>query len=426
MSLTKPQLIIFSVIAVVIIIFVLIFAGVIPGLKEKKPTQQIAAAINLWTVFDDQNFYNFSLDSFKQAHPNIQVNIRNFNNLEEYQSALLNALAAGAGPDVFMIQNGSLLKEINKLWPAPAEKYSLVNLRSHFPQVVEQDFVYQNQIYALPLSIDTLALIYNRDLFNQAGVVMPPATWEELTGMISKFVRKDGSGRFVRFGAAIGGSKKTIVNAADILDLIRLQKGSVSLSDQAGQEALAFYIQFVNAVSPYYTWDNAVSADDWEMFISGKLAMIFGYASQFREFKNRGPFLNTLAAPAPQFSQEEKNVAYPRYWGLGVASQSRNRNVAWDLVIYLTTDSAAVKTYLDQSQKPPALNVFINQKINDPDVGIFSRQALIAKSWQKVDAVKVSDILSEAIEAVSAGRLNVKSALELAQSQFDKLITSSL
>jgi len=41
------------------------------------------------------------------------------------------------------------------------------------------DFLYQGQPYASPLSINTLALFYNRDLLNEAGIVLPPVTWEE-------------------------------------------------------------------------------------------------------------------------------------------------------------------------------------------------------------------------------------------------------
>ena len=44
--------------------------------------------------------------------------------------------------------------------------------------------------HALPLSIDTLAMIYNKDLFNTAGIATVPATWEGLQADLKIAFRK--------------------------------------------------------------------------------------------------------------------------------------------------------------------------------------------------------------------------------------------
>lgn len=432
MSLTKPQLIIIAVVAGILIIFVLIFTGIIPGLKSKttEPTQ-IQATLNFWVLFDNQSVYASSISGFKEIYPNVTVNVRSFSSREDYEKAVINALAAGSGPDIFMVQNGALLKTTDKLSPVLVDKYSLAFLRSQFPQVVEQDFVYQNKIYALPLSIDTLALIYNRDIFNQNGVALPPSTWEEFRDLVPRFVKQDQLHRITQAGAAIGGSQKTVSRAADILDLLMLQKGvsivssdlkTVSISSPKGAEALNFYIQFANAASQHYTWNDTLPGDI-KMFSDGKAAMMFDYASVLSELKNRNPFLNFAVALAPQFSQSQKSVSRPHYFGYAVAKQSRYKTVAWDFIVYLTTSPESVKKYSEAAGKPPAFNALISQKVNDPDMGVFARQALTAKSWLKVDPLAVNNLFSGTIEAVITGQLNVDRALTKAQEELTRIIS---
>jgi multiple sugar transport system substrate-binding protein len=422
MNLTKPQLIAIVFVLVIVLIFGLIFLGVVPGLKNKKnDITQIRANLEVWVINDKASNYEKAISDFNSLYPNVSVNIRVFDNELNYKKTILEALAAGSGPDIFMIENGTLLKEINKLTPINSMRYSLLSLRQNFPQVVEQDFVYQNQIYALPLSIDTLALFYNRSLFNQAGIVLPPTTWEEFENLIPRLVKQDESKKIIQAAAAIGGSQKNIERASDILALLMLQKNSaVTQVDWAGIEALSFYTKFANAANPLYTWSSLLPKA-FNLFTQEKVAMIFEYASAVSLLKNQNPFLNFVVSPAPQFSQSQKAVAYPRYFGYAVAKKSRYPWLAWDFVINLTTKPANAKAYLEQAGLPPALNILINEKLNDPEMNVFAKQALLAKSWSKIDSQEANNILSEAIEFVISGWSSPERALRQLQQRFEQL-----
>ena len=74
---------------------------------------------------------------------------------------------------------------------AYSSQFGTLQIQNDFPSVVQSDFTIAptattTGIYALPLSIDTLAMIYNKDMFDSAGIATPPATWDDFEADISK------------------------------------------------------------------------------------------------------------------------------------------------------------------------------------------------------------------------------------------------
>jgi len=57
---------------------------------------------------------------------------------------------------------------------------SLNGLIQNFPEVIYRDNVKDNQIYGLPLSLETMALFYNKEILDNANIPLPPQTWIEL------------------------------------------------------------------------------------------------------------------------------------------------------------------------------------------------------------------------------------------------------
>jgi len=170
-----------------------------------KQTQTAMQPITLtyWRVFDDSDAFQEIIDKYKAIHPNITINYRKLR-YEEYELELLNALAEDRGPDILSLHNTWLRKYQNKLTPMPAsitmaypieqgtvkkevvpvlktvKSLSLNDLKNTFIDVVYDDVVLDdNQIYGLPLSVDTLVLYYNLDLLNNAGITQAPKYWNK-------------------------------------------------------------------------------------------------------------------------------------------------------------------------------------------------------------------------------------------------------
>ena len=230
-----------------------------------------------------------------------------------FDAQTLSALAGGTGPDVFEIGDHALARWQSTLAPMPASlaaQYGALWLANTFPDVVGQDFVSGGKTYGLPLSIDTLALFYNKDLFNSAGIASPPKTWDDFEADVVKLRTLDASGNLVQAGAAIGGSIASVSDGPDMLSLLMLQNGTQMMSSDltsatfasgsggSGLAAFNFYLQFANAASPYYTWNDRMGSDA-DSFAGGKTAMMFGYESDLASLEQKAPFLNVGVAPMP-------------------------------------------------------------------------------------------------------------------------------
>lgn len=425
----KTKVIILSIIGGAVLLLVLFVIGFLSQEKEE-PRYQVEATLNFWGVEDSALAYEEIIGNFENIYPNVKVEYRGFEDVDSYERTLLNALAAGTGPDIFMVRNNDLFKKYDKITPIPETYYTLLELRNDSPEVVEKDFVLADGvIYALPLSIDTLSLIYNKDIFNEEAVVFPPKTWEDFRDLVPQLVRYDENGRVKRAAAAMGGARN-IKNAKDILSLLMMQFGASMVSDdyktatfsvREGESALEFYTQFANPISEYYTWDDYMS-DSIGAFAKEEAAMLIDYSSAVHEIKSRAPFLNIGVAPVPQPKNAEKQMSYASYWGYTVSSQSKYPGVAWDFILYMTLDPKNAESYLKSTKRPPALSVLIDKYKNNPDFSVFARQALIAKSWTEPDPELVNKIFSNMIEAVTREGVPPSRAIKDAENEVTRLM----
>lgn len=427
MQLSQKQIVIIAAVLVIVVaVVVLIVLNIRPSTSSEKAT------IVVWGL-DDKGKIDAITEGYKKLRSNVTVEYVELE-ARNYKNVLLGALAAGEGPDVFYLSNRDLPQFQKALYPAISSQLSLVSFREFFPAAAEDDFVRGGQVYAVPLYFDTLALFYNKDLFNQAGIVSPPKTWEEFQGIVPRLRVLNQSGQIVRAAAAIGGSNKTIDKATDLLELLMLQNGTKMTStdftyasfnsgggNNPGLAAFNFYLQFANAGSPYYTWNDG-QQNSLDSFASGKTAMIFNYHSTIAAIKSKSPFLNFDVAGAPQPSGLEVSVNYGEYYGLAVSRQSKAPTWAWDFVTYLTTYPDIARSYLGSTGRPPALRTLIGEKMADPDFNVFARQALTARSWYEADSAKIDEIFNSAIQSVLSGQADSGKALSQAQDQVSQLM----
>lgn len=392
------------------------------GLSSQQQTATKPITLEYWTVFDDVDALQTLITKFHATHPYITVNLRQLTQDELYPR-LVESLAEDKGPDIVSVSNRSLRGLRTKLATLPetvndttvivtkgtvgnnttittvAKKMvSPTQLDREYVQAVKNDVLIDGKIYGLPLSFDTLALYYNKDLLDRAGVAEPPKSWEEFQAAVKKITKYNSkTDAIIQSGAALGTSNNISVSDDLVyvlfrqsgLDFVsktgqpvfnRLSSGINSGNETPAMSVMNFYTDFANPARDTYTWnenmDNALDA-----FTNGRVAFFFGYNYYAPVIKARAPQLNVGVLPLLQLNPEQPvNVA--NYWVQTVTAKSRNQNAAWDLIDYLA-HSSATKEYLNTTNRPTALRTYISSQLENVDLMPFVSQALIADTWYR-------------------------------------------
>jgi ABC-type glycerol-3-phosphate transport system substrate-binding protein len=354
----------------------------------------------------------------------MRVEYRRVVPFEKYEDELMSALAEGRGPDVFVIHHTWLIRRFRALLPAPEEQWPFKEFREAFPDVVVQDLAPSGRIYAAPLTVDTLALYYNRDRLNTAGIATPPRTWKEFAQAVQKLTKIDEYGEIRLPGAAFGAARN-INRAPDLLSVLIMQAmaageggstprqlmsdertGTPRFQDSSrAREALRFYTDFTNPKLLTYTW-NLKQDYSLDSFAEEEAAMMINYSYHRATLRAKNPRLRFGIAPLPQISENPRRprVDYAGYWAWAVSRSTPFPKEAWDFVKSITSAESA-RLYLERTGNPPARRDLIKRVINDANVGVFARQALTATSWVQRDNRIVDRIFNEVIDEVVRGRI---------------------
>jgi multiple sugar transport system substrate-binding protein len=429
--------------------------------------------LEIWGIFDDGNAYAEIFSQYKEANKSIEeIKYKKFT-VDTYKDDLLNALASGQGPDIFMIHSSWLPSFKDKIEAAPDFILGEQEFRNNFVDVVADDFLSEGKPYAVPLSVDSLALYYNRDLLNAEGIAAPPKTWEEFIEDVKRLKKIDPMGNITQAGASLG-TAKNINRSTDILSLLMLQNG-IQMTDQegratferdvsvdgksvrAGENAWKFYTDFARIGSPFYTWNNSMHYSI-DSFFEGTSAMMLSYSYNIDTIKNKNAKLNFAISPVPQYSGKNP-VGYANYWGFAVAknkvakedsaskappvSNTVRIREAWEFIKIMTTQNSGkitlvnminggnrsiafdfdpAKFYTDETKKPAARRDLINKQKTDPLLGSFAYGNLIAKSWRQANPEQIETILTEAIDSINKGSSTVSEALRLANTRVGRLV----
>lgn len=419
-------------------------------------TPQNASDVELtyWRVFDGDDAFDDIIDAYQAQHPYVNIEYRVLR-FDEYEEELMRALAKGEGPDIFTVHNTQMNEYQDLLLPMPTsvtvKKLEVVGTvrketvltpitevmpsqraisEQLFVDVVSQDVIlpYQEneespeemRVFGLPLSVDTLALYYNKDLFDAAGIAQPPETWEAFQKDVVTLTKYADDASVLQSGASLG-TEKNVDRAVDIVQMLMLQNGTTMIDEKGrvtfnalpsdagegvfpGLDAVRFFTDFANPVKETYTW-NAEMPQSIDAFAAGKTAMMLGYSYHLPIIRASSPAMDIGIVQAPQIGGGAKEVNFANYWIETVSKDTEHPNEAWSFLAFATAEEN-VMSYLNETQKPTALRGLIDEQIEDEVLSPFVSQILTAESWYHGSDVKAMEAAFETLiaEVLSANR----------------------
>lgn len=413
-------------IVVVTVSLVAIFLGILPG-RKLGPEQKII--LEIWGTDEDIQIWNEIGRSFSEKFPTISIKYTTFKK-DTYESILLDRLAEGTGPDIFTLKNSWVIRHKDKISPLPQTAFNITSrdIKRTYVEIVEDDLVDQTgEILGLPLFVDSLALFYNKDVFNSSGIAEPPEIWDDIISVSRALTKKDSKGDVTRAGIALG-TYPNIKHAFEILSAFILQNGDPIIDRGKNQvelrekaiEAFDFYTSFADRNKQNYSWTSSFP-NSLDAFAEGKAVMILGFSEDLDKIIEKNPHLNIGVTPFPQLNESQSKITYGSYDLLTVSKQSLNKGAAWQFILFMTSDEQS-KKYIDKFKKPPARRDLISSASPSPEFDIFYPQSLQAKSWPIPNYDAADRLFMEAIFVINSNVRNTAQAIGRIQDQLELLI----
>jgi len=343
------------------------------------------------------------------------------------------------------MQNTWFPSNYRKLAPLPAALGTPDMFASVFVDVAYQDLVRPDdygilQVYGVPMTVDTLALYYNKDHFEDRipSQGKPSSTWEGIKEDVTLLNKEDNSFERFEVGGIAMGRSDNIRRSVDILYLLFLQHGlnfyneNISSAIFAGQQggvsrypamdSIDLFTSFADESQKNYSWNEYMVDDDSvdkevEAFAKGKVSMIVGYAYTYDDILEQMNLLkgkkestinkNSIRiAPIPQLFDPDvstsKRVTYASYFAETVSRNSEHADLAWDFLIELSKKKN-LEYYFDQLHKPTSRRDMIDDQKKDPIYGVFASQIGYAESFPVFDYYVYKDIFEKVISAANLG-----------------------
>jgi multiple sugar transport system substrate-binding protein len=375
----SPLRLILILILVIAVVVGLIFAAS-KLLGKRNPDTK---TITWWNLWEDDSIIEPLIKEYEAKNPKVKINYVK-QSPQDYRERLVNALAKGDGPDIFTFHNTWTPSLVHDLDNVPPQVMSSADMAQNYYYVISADLASQGRILGIPLGYDALTLFINEDLFKEAGL-NPPTTWVELRND-AKLLTKVVDGKIVQSGVALG-RVENVDHWQEILALMMIQN-SVNFANPDPlliENSLLFYTIFSKTD---HVWDETLPSST-EAFASGKLAMYFGPSWRAFNIKEINPDLNFRTVPLPQVPKEnpdDPDLSYATYWVQGVWVKSKNKDLAWDFLKFISSRDSLEEMFKQASlvrgfgQAYPRSDMS-NLLLEHPILGSIVKLAPNAKSW---------------------------------------------
>ena len=313
------------------------------GAEQGASSDELSVAI--WDTNQEPGLKEILDDFTKETGIKTKISVVKWN---EYWTMLEAGAQGGSLPDVFWMHsneserymsNDMLLDLTDKI--KASDKIKVEN----YPEDIWGLYTYKDHYYAVPKDIDTIAIWYNKKLFDEAGVPYPTSdwTWDDLTETARKLTKSDGS----QYGLAV----KMDNNQAGYYNLIYDKGGYVISEDKKksgwddpktieGMQILETWIKEGLMPSAETMSENGEEV----LFQSGKVAMVPQGSWMIASYKaNEYTAENADIVELPKDAKTGKRVSLYNGLGWAAAKNGKHTEEAWKLIEYLGSEPAQKK-----------------------------------------------------------------------------------
>jgi len=367
---------------------------------------------------------------FNATHPKIHVTVQNYGNADYALQKVLTAIRGGAYPDIAYLY-GSWAANIARS-PTAVDLSSRikepgVNWNDFWP-AERQAVQVGDKVIGMPALVDNLALVYNKKLFDQAGIPYPTAnwTWDDFRAAAQKLT--DPSAKQFGWAYVADGSEDTVWRFDALLwqaggDILNSDNTKAEFNSPAGVKAATLLQQMATVDHSVYL-DNG-NGNYANLFNSGKIAMLFTGPWDLSSF----PDVDYGVQVLPGLTNHQ-TISGPDQWVL-FDNGSERTQAAWTFLKWFTSPQQAMIWSTQTGDLPirasqtqlPGYDAYVKKY---PGVSVFVQNEANAVKARPVIANynEVSQAMGQAIQAVLLGKGQPQDELDQAADQVDQTLAT--
>lgn len=385
------------------------------------------AKLTMWVRAGNEAVTAAVVKKYNDTHKN-QVELTQVP-ADQYVTKYAQASQSGSLPDLLgadlvfvpqMVKNKSLIDLTDLLKKSGAY--------GHLAAAHEESATADGRVYGVPYDTDTSLYLYNKTLFQQAGLNPndPPDTW---AGIIKDADAITALGNGIK-GAYISGDSPGSL-AYDVTPLIWAQgqrvvksDGKFDLDNTATQKALGF-LQTLYQHGDIPASSKTDAGDGFfSVFASGKVGFNFSGANGINTASvGTDPKFDWGLAPIPGPTAGQ----WATFSGgdtAAITTQSKHRNEAWDFIDWLTSKQTSENVFLGLPSLPPRTDVPVPASLGAPitvPAGLISKGQTYVSVWYNDVIASNQGPWLQMIQSVVFDGANPVSATKTAQAAADAL-----
>jgi ABC-type glycerol-3-phosphate transport system substrate-binding protein len=377
-----------------------------------------------WNIIDQKELIEGWIKRFQATRPGVEVEWLDKKG-PDFGPFYQTQLTAGTPPDVINTQGALGLEyaaqgALLDLTPLLAKEAAI---KSRFDANYLGNWIYEGHNYMLPFYITKTLLFYNKPMFAKAGLAGPPTSFDEILSHAQKMTSGEASTGFMTLNFDWLYWPLFAMNGVQLVtsDLKKTAFNTPKAVEVLDKLAKATQANAINKISWTGRWVEPNGA-----FGAGNVGMLHAHSPAYFFFKGQGSWVTpeTLGvAHMPGF------YATPNSHGLGISKGSKNPELAWDFLKFVTDNGQAGE--LAERRKLVTGNIAVDKaslaklEKEDPTVYAVLKTQLehtdkMTGNWRFGNDSRVKEAFWPEVQSALLGRKDAKSALADAERRMSR------
>jgi multiple sugar transport system substrate-binding protein len=400
-----------------------------PAAGDAPAAETTGVTMSFWTRDSNQAQVRALVDAWNADHDNkIEVTVIPAG---EYMTKVGAAAAGGSAPDIIAVDLIYVpqFAAAGQLADITEQAKALPYFESLSPSHVRLA-TYEDKIFALPFNAEGSILLWNKDLFTEAGLdpEKGPTNWEEIAAYSEKITALgDGKYGFYFAGSCAGCNAFTYLPLmwASGGDVLSADGATATLTDPNVAAALAFY-QKLWADGQIPAGAQADTGTDFfNAFATGTIGMTGSGAFAISQLKNDYPDINFGVTFLP--GQNGGQSSFAGGDSIGIPSGSKYPNEAFEFIQWLTSDEVQLEQYAKANSLPVRTDLAENEYFAaDPRLTTAAQAMALGNTpYSLVYNQLFNDANGPWLKMIQTAVFNgdVEGAVQTAQDEFTKILS---